>query len=33
MKTYVLLYFEHKNGVTIIVKIDNDFDVIFMFKI
>ena len=43
MKTCVLLRFEHRNYVTIIsnyyeqqasscVKFDNDFDVIFMFK-
>ena len=43
MKTYVLLYFEYKNDITIITKlhratrlctkIDNDRDVIFMFTI
>ena len=39
MKTYVLLHFEHKTYVTIIIKLhrdiqkfDNDCDVIFMFK-
>ena len=43
MNTYLLLHFEHKNDVTIIIKLhiatgyiqkfDNDCDVIFMFKI
>ena len=44
MKIYVLLHFEHKNDVTMIVKplqsaarssvkFDNDCDVIFMFKL
>ena len=43
MKTYVLLHFEHKNDVTIIIelqtaarssiqKLDNDCDLIFMFE-